>query len=332
MAAKFDDIMTQLRNRQFAPVYLLMGTEPFFIDVISKYIENNVMDEADRDFNQQVFYGKDSRPDEVIASAKQFPFGSDYRVVILKEAKDLPNFEHLIPYFQQPQSSTIFVVCYKYGTIRATQLKNCDKAMVTFTSEAVKDYQVAAWAQSQAAKHHFKLNNQAANIISEHIGNDLSRIDNEFEKLKIFLPEGAEITPEIVEKHVGISKEYNIFELQNALGERNVNKTLAICINFVQHVKENPIVKTVAMLFPFFNKLLAYKLLVDKSKENVAKIFGSNAFIADKNAAYAMKYSVAQLQKIISLLREYDVKAKGVDNDAPDEELLKEMIYRILHQ
>lgn len=331
MAAKFDEIMTQLRNRQFAPVYLLMGAEPFFIDEISKYIENNVMDEADRDFNQQVFYGKDSTPDEVVASAKQFPFGSDYRVVILKEAKTLQNFDQLIPYFRQPQQSTILVVCYKYGTVKATQLKNCDKAMVTFTSEAVKDYQVAAWAQSQATKHHFTLNNQAANIISEHIGNDLSRINNEFEKLKIFLPEGAEITPEIVEKHIGISKEYNIFELQNALGERNVQKAMAICLNFAQNVKENPIVKTVAMLFPFYNKLLAYNLLADKSKENVAAIFGGNAYIANKNAAYALKYSQAQLRNIISLLREYDVKAKGVDNDAPDEELLKEMIYRILH-
>lgn len=331
MAAKFEDIMNQLKSRTFAPVYLLMGAEPFFIDSISKYIEENVMEEADRDFNQQVFYGKDSTPDEVVASAKQFPFGSDYRVVIVKEAKDLPRFEQLIPYFEHPQQSTILVICYKYGTVKATQLKKCDKSVVTFSSEQIKDYQVAAWAQSQAATHHFQLNVQAANILSEHIGNDLSRIDNEFEKLKIFLPEGAEITPEIVEKHIGISKEYNIFELQNALGERNADKTLKICLNFVQNVKENPVVKTVAMLFPFFNKLLSYNLLADKSKENVAQIFGANAFIANKNASYAMKYSLPQLMKIISVLREYDLKAKGVDNDAPDEELLKEMIYRILH-
>ncbi len=331
-AAKFEEVMNQLKSGKYAPVYLLMGEEPFYIDCISEYIENNALPEADRDFNQVVLYGRDTHPDEVVANAKQFAFGADHRVVILKEAKDLSKFDLLTPYFAHPQPSTILVVCYKYGKLKAAQYKNCDKSTVIFTSEPVKDYQLPAWVQKQAAEHHFKLNQQAANIITEHIGNDLSRIDNEFKKLKIILPEGAEITAEIIEKNIGISKEYNIFELQNALGERNADKAFKICINFAHNMKDNPNVKTIAVLYSFYAKMLAYMLLPDQSQQNLEKVYGKiNPFVMDINRKYASRYSLAQVRKIMSVLREYDLKSKGVDSDAPDEELLMEMIYKILH-
>lgn len=332
MAAAFDQVMNQLKSGKYAPVYLLMGEEPFYIDCISDYIENNVLPEEERDFNQVVLYGKDTTPDEVVANAKQFSFGGDYRVVILKEAKDLSNFDLLTSYFAHPQPSTILVICYKYGKLKAAQYKNCDKSTVIFISDPVKDYNLADWVQKQAAEHNFKLNQQAADIITEHIGNDLSRIDNEFKKLKIILPEGAEITPEIVEKNIGISKEYNVFELQNALGERNADKAFKICINFAHNMKDNPNVKTIAVLYNFYSKMLAYMLLPEASRENMEKIYGKiNPYVMKINQRYASRYSLAQVRKIISVLREYDVKSKGVDSDAPNEELLMEMIYKILH-
>ena len=332
MAVKFEEVMSQLKSGKYAPVYLLMGEEPFYIDCIAEYIENHALPEADRDFNQVVLYGRDTHPDEVVANAKQFAFGADYRVVILKEAKDLSKFDLLTPYFAHPQPSTILVVCYKYGKLKAAQYKNCDKSTVIFTSEPVKDYQLAAWVQKQATEHNFKLNQQAANIITEHIGNDLSRIDNEFKKLKIILPEGSEITPEIIEKNIGISKEYNIFELQNALGERNVDKAFRICLNFAHNMKDNPNVKTIAVLYTFYSKMLVYMLLPDNSPQNLEKVYGKiNPYVMDINRKYASRYSLAQVRKIMSVLREYDLKSKGVDSDAPDEELLMEMIYRILY-
>lgn len=332
MAAKFEDVMSQLKSGKYAPVYLLMGEEPFYIDCIADYIENNVLPEAERDFNQVVLYGKDTSPDEVVANAKQFSFGGDYRVVILKEAKDLSKFDLLTSYFAHPQPSTILVVCYKYGKLKAAQYKGCDKSTVVFVSDPVKDYQLPAWVQKQAAEHKFKLTVQAAGIIAEHIGNDLTRINNEFKKLKIILPEGTEITPEIIEKNIGISKEYNIFELQNALGERNADKAFKICINFAHNMRENPNVKTIAVLYNFYSKMLAYMLLPDNSPENLARVYGKiNPYVMDINRRYASRYSLAQVRKIISVLREYDVKSKGVDSEAPDEELLMEMIYKILH-
>ena len=331
-AAKFEDVMSQLKSGQYAPVYLLMGEEPFYIDCISDYIENNVLPEDERDFNQVVLYGRDTSPDEVVANAKQFAFGADRRVVILKEAKDLSKFDLLTSYFAHPQASTILVICHKYGKLKTPQYKGCDKSTVIFTSDPVKDYQLPAWVQKQATEHGFKLTTQAAGIIAEHIGNDLTRIDNEFKKLKIILPEGTEITAEIIEKNIGISKEYNIFELQNALGDRDADKAFKICINFAHNMKENPNVKTIAVLYNFYSKMLAYMLLPDNSPENLERIYGKiNPFVLDINRRYANRYSLAQVRKIIAVLREYDVKSKGVDSEAPDEELLMEMIYKILH-
>ena len=279
-----------------------------------------------------MLYGRDTTADEVVANAKQFAFGADHRVVILKEAKDLSKIDLLTSYFAHPQPSTILVICYKYGKLKAAQYKGCDKSTVVFTSDPIKDYQLPEWVQKQAKEHNFKLNPQAAGILAENIGNDLTRINNEFKKLKIILPEGAEITPDIIEKNIGISKEYNIFELQNALGDRNADKAFKICLNFTHNMKENPNTKTIAVLYTFYSKMLAYMLLPDNSPENLERIYGKvNPYVMDINRRYASRYSLAQVRKIISVLREYDVKSKGVDSDAPGEELLMEMIYKILH-
>lgn len=320
----YEDLVNQLKNRQFSPIYLLMGEEPFYIDRICKIFEETVIDEADRDFNQVVLYGKETSAAEVITQAKQFPFGSPCRLVILKEAKDMKTFDHLASYAQQPTNSTILVVCYKYGKLKANQYKPYDKNGIVFESVGVRDYDLPKWILKEASNFHFKLDPQTANLLSEHIGNDLSRIYNEFEKLQLILPPESVISPDIVERYIGISKEYNIFEMQEALGTRNYPKAFKIALNFGQHQKENPNVKTITMLFSFYHKLLSYRMSPTKDE----KIFGKMAF---KYVGYANKYTIPQLTRIISLLREYDMKVKGVNADLDPAELIKELIYKLLN-
>lgn len=329
----YEEILTKLKKKEFAPLYLLMGEEPFFIDQISDYIEEHVMDEADRDFNQQILYANDKEVDasQVIAAAKEFPFGVDRRVVIVKEAKDLKKIESLQSYAENPSPSTILVICHKYGKVKAALYKPFEKNGVLFISDKVKDNKLAGWVQQQTAQYDFKIEPRSAAIITEHIGNDLSRIDNELKKLKVFLPPQSTITPEVIEKHIGISKEYNIFELQNALGERNVTKSNKIMLALSKNMKENPFVMIIAVLYPFFHKMLSYHLAPDHSKETLAKIYGNlHPYVVQINTSHANRYSLTEIKRIISLLREYDMKAKGVDSTASDEELFKELIYKII--
>lgn len=327
---KYEELVAQLKSRQFKPVYLLMGEEPFYIDRICRFFENKVIDEANRDFNQVVLYGKDTSAAEIVANAKEFPFGSQYKLVVVKEAKDLKDIDLLKSYVENPAESSILVICYKYGKLKATQYKAYEKKGVVFESVGIKDWNLPEWVQKTASAFKFQLDAQTANILTEHIGNDLSRIFNEFEKLKVILPPGSSITPDVVEQYIGISKEYNIFELQEALGSRNIQKTYKIIQNFTQHLKENPNIKTILMLYNFYHKMLMYHLSPDKSNEALRAIYGNlPPMIMSKNVRYAQSHTIAQLTNIISVLREYDVKSKGVDSNSDEGELLKEMIYKI---
>lgn len=329
----YSDLVAQIRNKQFAPVYLLHGEEPFFIDRLTKMFEEGVLEPEERDFNQVALYGKDTSVDMVLANAKQFPFGSPYRLVLLKEAKDLKNIELLDSYVQSPSPQTILVVCYKYGKMKAAQTKAYAKTGVVFESAGVKDWNLAAWIQDLAEQtFDYRLSPQTAAMLSEHIGNDLSRIFTEFQKLQVALPKGSEITPEVVEKYIGISKEYNIFELQDALGSRNLTKVYNIMLNFTMHLKENPNIRTISMLYSFYAKMIRYHLSPDKSNDALKSVFGNlPPNIIARNVSIANNHSLPQLMRIISILREYDVKAKGVDANNNEGELLKELIYKITH-
>jgi len=269
----------------------------------------------------------------VLANVKQFPFGSPYRVVILKEAKDLKNIDLLNTYIENPSPQTILVVCYKYGKLKATQTKPYTKNGVVFESVGVRDYELSRWIQELAEQtFSFKLSPQTAEILSEHIGNDLSRIFTEFQKLQVVLPVGSEITPDVVEKYIGISKEYNIFELQDALGSRNLSKVYNIMLNFTMHQKENPNIRTITMLFAYYNKMIRYHLSPDKSNDTLRTVFGNlPPSIIARNVGIANNHTLPQLIRIISILREYDVKSKGVDANTDEGDLLKEMIYKITH-
>jgi len=329
----YSDLVAQIKNKQFAPVYLLHGEEPFFIDRLCKMFEDSILEPEERDFNQVVLYGKDTSVDMVLANAKQFPFGSPYRVVILKEAKELKNIELLDAYVQSPSPQTILIVCHKYGKLKAAQTKAYASHGVVFVSEGIKDWNLAAWIQDLASQtFNYQLSPQTAAVLSEHIGNDLSRIFTEFQKLQVALPPGNEITPAIVEKYIGISKEYNIFELQDALGSRNLSKVYNIMLNFTMHLKENPNIRTISMLYSYYHKMLRYHLSPDKSNDALRTVFGNlPPSIIARNVSIANNHTIAQLTRIISILREYDLKSKGVDANNDEGELLKEMIYKITH-
>lgn len=329
----FNDVMSHLQKREFAPVYLLCGEEPLYIDRIADYIEENVMDEADRDFNQVMYYAKDTQPADVIASAKQYPFGVDHRVVIVKEAQDWPSLEPFHSYIESPSPATILVICYKYSKLKAADSKAFEKHATVVESKKVPDYKLSDWVSTCAAEHGFTIDPRGAALISEHIGNDLSRINNEFLKLKLVLPEGSAITPDVIEKYIGINKQYNAYELRDALVSRDEAKAYRIVNAFCQNLKTNPLLVTVANLFYYYNSLLLYLLSPDKSMMAQKAIFGYNKTDGQlkRESVIANNYSQASLIKIISVLREFDARSKGIDNEASEEDLYKEMVYRILH-
>lgn len=329
---KFDDLKKQICKKAFKPVYILMGEEPYFIDRISECFENDVIEEENRTFNQIMLYGQDTTGTEVVASAKQYPFGSDRLLVIVKEAKSLKEFDAVINYIKNPTPSTILVICYKYGTIPAKTLKGIDAAnLEVFSSAPVKSWDLGKWVLGLAKEFQYQIDINTANLIAEHIGNDLSTIYNEFVKMRLVLPPNSVITMDVVQQHIGINKEYNIFELQEALGTRNVAKAYKITLNFTQHLKENPNVKTISALYRFFEKQLRYHLSPSKDDEAKKEIFQTESvFYANKLVGYAMNYPLPKLTDVMSVLREYDLKSKGLDSNAEEGELLKEMIMKIL--
>lgn len=328
-----DEIINKLKKKEIAPVYLLHGEEPFFIDQISNYMEENLLAEEEKDMNEVVMYAKDVDAAEVVAQAKAFPFGADFRLVILKEAKDLREMEKLKGYVENPSPNTVLVICHKYGKVKATSFtKACEKTGVVFDAVGVKDWALPDWVLQRARALNLNLAKEEAVMLSEYIGNDLSRINNELNKLKLAMPDPTmQITCELIQKNIGISKDFNIFELQDALGNRNPLKSYQIALNFAKKQKENPNIKTILMLYKFYNKLLAYHLLPEKSPAALNGLFGSYPKIRDNNVRYALRYSQFELKRNIALLREFDAKAKGVDSDMSPEELIKELIYRLLN-
>jgi DNA polymerase III subunit delta len=330
----FDQIIGNLKNKIYHPVYFLMGEEPYFIDEISDYIEKNVLDELEKDFNQTIIYGRDTDVPAVIGAAKRYPMMASHQVVIVKEAQYLEDVEDMLPYVEKPLDSTLLVINYKYKKIdgRTTFAKQLAKKAVLFESKKVYDNQVPAWINDYLGQKGYRITPKATAMLTEFLGADLSKIVNEISKLILNIPEKAEINETLVEQNIGISKDFNIFELQNAIGSRNIVKANQIARYFAANQKDNPLIKTVIMLFSYFTKLMIYHQLTDKSKNNVASVLGvSPMFVRDYETA-ARNYYPDKLKSIVSLLREYDLKAKGVNNiSTGDGELLRELLFKILH-
>ena len=330
----FDEILNDLGNRIYAPVYFLFGEEPYFIDAITGYIEANVLSDAEKEFNQSVLYGRDLDIPTLFSYARRYPMMANYQVIILKEAQDLQKIEELQPYTDDPVRSTILVIAYKYGKLdkRKTFYKSLEKNGVVFESKKFYDNQVPSWISEYVARNGYSISTKATHLMAEFLGTDLSKIANEIDKLFINIPVKSEITEALVEKFIGISKDYNAFELQKALGRKDVYKANQIIHYFAANPREEPIVKIIPLLYSFFSKILVYHYLSDKSKNSVASALAVQPFFVTDYQHAATHYTPAKLIQIISILREYDLKAKGVDNiSATDGELLKEMVFKILH-
>ena len=331
---KFNEILANLSKKVYQPVYFLMGDETYFIDEICDYMVNHVLDESEKEFNQTILYGKDTDVATIISESKRFPLIGTHRVVIVKEAQHIRKIEGLEVYLEQPQPSTILVICYKYKTLdkRKKFTKELAKKNVLFESKKLYDNQIPDWIQNHLSKHKYSIHPKAAFLLSEYLGADLGKITNELDKLMLVNKKGQEITSDIIERNIGISKDFNNFELNNALGKRDILKSNLIIKHFAANPKDNPLVVTIGVLFGFFQKILLYHTLKDKSKKNVASTLKVNPFFVRDYELAARNYPKGKLVKIISYLREYDLKSKGVNNNSVSEgELLKELIYKILH-
>lgn len=335
MGITYEGIISDLKKRIFKPVYFLAGEEPYYIDLITEYIEDKVLPEAEKAFNQAVFYGEDTTILSIIETSRRFPMMSSHQVVIIKEAQSLKKIEDLILYLEKPLLSTILVINYKYKVIdkRTKLFKALENHSVYFESGKLRDYQIPPWIERYLMTKGIKTDPSASAMLTEYLGTDLHKIANELDKLIITLPVGKPvITTSLIEKNIGISKEYNNFELQKAIGEKNILRANMIVHHFNNNQKDNPITLSTASLFSLFSKLLTYHYLTDKSKNNVASVLKVNPFFVKDYEIAASKYTASKTVQIISLLRTYDMKSKGFgDLSSEPGDLLKELVFKILH-
>ncbi|WP_040250342.1 DNA polymerase III subunit delta [Psychroserpens mesophilus] len=328
-------IVADIKKGQIKPIYFLMGEEPYYIDAISDFIENNILSEEEKGFNQMVLYGRDVAIDDIVSNAKRYPMMAERQVVIVKEAQDLSRtIENLASYASNPQPTTVLVLNYKYKKIdkRKALYKAIKKqGSVVFESKKLYENQVADWIRRVLSGQNYTISPKASQMLVEFLGTDLSKINNELEKLKIILPEGTQITPEHIEVNIGISKDYNNFELRKAIGERNSVKAFKIVNYFADNPKDNPMVVTISLLFNFFSQLLHFHGLNDKNPRNVASALKINPYFVNEYISAARNFPMRKVSAVISTLREFDVKGKGVNSNAvPQGDLLKELLVKIL--
>jgi DNA polymerase-3 subunit delta len=335
MPATFEEIISDLRKRIFKPVYFLAGDEPYYIDLITDFIAEKVLSEEEKAFNQLIIYGEETSVNSIIETSRRFPMMASHQVVIVKEAQALKKIEDLAFYLDMPLLSTILVLNFKYKVIdkRTKFYKALDTQAVYFESMRLRDYQVPPWIEKYLMTKGIKINPDASAMLTEFLGTDLHKIVNELDKLMITLPAGKPvITTSLIEKNIGISKDYNNFELQKAIGEKSILRANMIIRYFAENPNDNPVTLTIASLFSLFTKILTYHYLTDKSKNNVASVLKIHPFFVRDYEVSAMKYNVTKTIQIISFLRTYDMKTKGFGDVSTDQgDLLKELVYKILH-
>ena len=328
-------IVGDIKKGQVKPIYFLMGEEPYYIDAIATYIENNVLAEEEKGFNQMVLYGRDVSVEDIVSNAKRFPMMAERQVVIVKEAQELSRtIDKLEAYAANPQPSTVLVLCYKYKKLdkRKKLYKTVGKSGVLFESKKLYDNQVPDWIRRVLKGKNYSISPKAAQMLVEFLGTDLGKINNELQKLQLVLPKGTEITPQHIEENIGISKDFNNFELRKAIAERDVMKANRIIHYFAQNPKDNPLVMTISLLYNFFSQLLQYHALPDKSQFVAAKALKINPFFVKEYQTAGKHYPMRKVSQVVGLLREADVKSKGVGaSNLPQGDLLKELLFKIMN-
>ncbi|RTY84492.1 DNA polymerase III subunit delta [Flavobacterium sp. ZB4P23] len=328
-------IVNDIKNGTIRPLYFLMGEEPYYIDKLATYIEDKILTEEEKGFNQTVLYGRDVTIEDIISTAKRYPMMAERQVVIVKEAQDLTRtIDKLESYAENPMATTVLVFCYKYKTLdkRKKLTKLLTKNGVVYESKKLYENQVGDWIKRVLAGKKYAIEPKASAMLVEFLGTDLSKINNELEKLQIILPAGSTITPKHIEENIGFSKDFNVFELRKAIGERNQLKAYTIAENFAQNPKDNPMVVTTSLVFGFFIQLLKYHGLKDRNPKNVAAVLSVNPFFLKEYDVALKNYPMKKVSQIVGALRDIDVKSKGVGANAMSHsDLLREMLYKIFN-
>lgn len=325
-------LMIEIKKGFIKPVYLLTGEEPFYIDQISKFIEENVLSEDERGFNQMVLYGGETEVEDIVSAAKRYPMMSERQVVIVKEAQNLSRtIDKLASYVENPQPSTMLVLCYKYKSLDGRKLlaRKIKENGVYFESKKVYENRIPHWIKRILATKGMTITEKSAQMLLEYLGTDLSKINNEIEKLQLVLKPGEQITPEIIEEYTGISKNFNNFELQKAIGERNRKKGFAIIQHFAQNPKDNPIPVTIGILYSFYSKLLIYHSLDNKS--GAAAAMKVPPFFIKDYVTAARNIPMRKVSRTISMIRNIDNRSKGVGANISHADLLKELFIAVFN-
>ena len=328
-------IVGDIKEGKIKPIYFLMGEEPYYIDKLSDYIESNVLSEDEKGFNQTVLYGRDVSMEDIIGTAKRYPMMADRQVVIVKEAQDLTkSIDKLESYANQPMPSTVLVFCYKYKTLdkRKKVTKLLEKNGLVYESKKLYDNQVGQWISRVLQGKGYAIEPKANAMLVEFLGTDLSKINNELEKLQIVLPKGSVISAKDIEENIGFSKDFNVFELRKAIGERNQLKAYQIANYFANNPKDNPMVVTTSLIFSFFLQLLQYHGLKDRNPKHVASVLKVNPYFLKDYDVALKNYPMKKVSAVVAALRDIDVKSKGVGANAlPISDLLKEMLVKIFN-
>ena len=333
----FQDIMKDLKARRFSPIYILMGEEAYYIDQITNYIAENVLTPAEQDFNLNICFGADVSAVQVTDMAKRFPMMAEYQVVIVKEAQNIHSLDALEKYLKNPAKTTILVWCHKNGKIDARKkvISLAEAHGVVFESKKLKEYQLAGFMQNYLAAKKITIEPKATQMMADHIGADLSRLTSELDKVSLSLSENDKrITPDIVEKEVGVSKNFNTFELRDAIVNRNVFKANQIVNYFVSNPKAGSLYSFLPLLFSYFqNLMIVFYSPNNKSESDIAQILGLKNNWGAKEYIIGMRnYSARKTMDIIAKIREVDAKSKGVNNVSTGAgDLMKEVIFFILH-
>ena len=328
-------IIKDISGGNIKPIYFLMGEEPYYIDKLTEFIESNILSEDERAFNQQVLYGRDVSIEDVISAAKRYPMMADRQVIIVREAQELSrNIDKLESYVKNFQPTTVLVIAYKYKSLdkRKSMTKLIEKEGLLFESKKLYENQIGTWISRVLQGKGYHIEPKATAMLVEFLGTDLSRINNELEKLQIILPKGTTFTPTHIEENIGFSKDFNVFEFRKAIGERNQLQAYRIADHFAQNKKEYPMILTTGMVFSFFSSLLQYHGLKDKSPGNVAKVLKVNPYFLKDYDLALKNFPMKKVSAIVSTLRDIDVKSKGVGaNQLHESDLLKEMLAKIFN-
>ena len=330
----YEQILSEIHKKNYAPIYFLTGEEPYFIDMISDTIEEEALDEADRAFNQIVLYGRDVDVETIANHARSFPMMGDRMVVIVKEAQDVKNLEDFEDYLDTIPETTLLVFAYKYKKFdkRKAFAKKVDKKGVWFESKKLYDNNIPGWIQNYLKAEGYSITPKATQMLADFLGTDLHKIANELKKLTIALPKNKSIDDADVEHNIGISKDYNVFELQNAIGSRDVLKANRIVNYFGDNTKETPLLVAAISLYGYFTKLIKLHCTQDKSQGNLASVLGVNPFFVKDYLMAARNYPPATCIRCISILREFDMKSKGYESgETSEKDLYREMIFKLMH-